>query len=108
MEAWMINTIIGIITIVSSAAIVKHKVETNEKNLGKLEDKIDEDIIKRLNNHGDDLVELITKSELAMTAKDVDNKYVSKEMFNMFQRHIDKRFDGVEQALEQILTSVKK
>ena len=62
----------------------------------------------RLDIHGDDLVRLNTKAELAITAKEVDEKYLSKELFRQFEKHIDGRFDGVEAGLKQILNLVKR
>ena len=63
---------------------------------------------RRLDTHGDDLVRLNTKAELAITAKEVDEKYLSKELFRQFEKHIDGRFDGVEAGLKQILNLVNK
>jgi hypothetical protein len=61
-----------------------------------------------LDKHGDDIVKLNTQSELAMTTKDVDDKYVSKELFRQFEKHMDKRFDSLEGKQDEILRYIKE
>jgi outer membrane lipopolysaccharide assembly protein LptE/RlpB len=53
-------------------------------------------------------VRLNTKAELAITAKEVDEKYLSKEMFRQFEKHIDSRFDSVQAGIDTILKYIKK
>ncbi len=66
------------------------------------------DFENRIEKHGDDLVALNTKSELAITAKDVDEKFVSKELFRQFEKHIDIRFDSLEVGQGKILNYIKE
>ena len=42
-----------------------------------------------------------------MTQKDVDNKYVSKELFRQYEKHIDKRFDRLEAGQGKILAFIE-
>ena len=49
-----------------------------------------------------------TAKNAAITAKEVDEKYLSKEMFRQFEKHMDGRFDSVETSLNQILNFIKK
>ena len=99
-ESWMISLTIAVSGIVASFAVVKYMATELKKN--------QELIFKRLETHGDDLVALNTLSKLAMTAKDVDEKYVSKELFRQFEKHIDKRFDGLEAGQGKILRYIEK
>ena len=100
MESWMIGLTTVVVTVVGSAYVMRYMV-------GELKKKVDlQDI--RLERHGDDLVKLNTKSELAVTAEQVDAKYVSKELFRQFEKHIDKRFDSVEDGMGKILHYVEK
>ena len=62
---------------------------------------------ERLEKHGDDLVSLNTRAELAVTAKDVDDKFVSKELFRQFEKHMDSRFDLLEAGQGQILNHIQ-
>ena len=100
MESWMISIGVAAASIIASFAVVKAKAEELKKN--------QEHIFKRLDSHGDDIVTLNTLSKLAMTAKDVDDKYVSKELFRQFEKHIDKRFDGLEAGQGKILSYIEK
>jgi hypothetical protein len=85
----------------------KGKVDNLSKDNESIHQKMDT-YHKRADIHGDDIVRLNTKAELAMTAKEVDEKYVSKELFRQFEKHIDNRFDGVETGLHEILSYIKK
>jgi Zn-dependent M16 (insulinase) family peptidase len=100
METWMISLTIAAGGIISSFAVVKYMADELKRN--------QESIFKRLDSHGDDLVALNTMSKLAMTAKDVDDKYVSKELFRQFEKHIDKRFDSLEAGQGKILSYIEK
>ena len=105
--AWIIANIVTIIAFFISVGYYKNKVDSVLKDNETLHSKIDA-YHKRLDVHGDDLVRLNTKSELAITAKEVDEKYLSKELFRQFEKHIDNRFDGVETGLREILNYTKK
>ena len=100
MDNWVINLGIALVAIISSFAVIKYMVSELTKNQSK--------IFERLDKHGDDIVALNTKSNLAMTSKDVDDKYVSKELFRQFEKHIDNRFDGIERGQEKILNFIEK
>lgn len=109
MESWMISGSIGLITFITTFVTIKNKQDTMDKKQNSMEEVL-ERIFVRLDQHGDSLVKLNTQSELSVTAKDVDDKYVSKELFRQFEKHIDsrfdkidKRFDGVESGLSSIL-----
>jgi hypothetical protein len=65
-------------------------------------------IFTKLEKHGDDLVELNTKSKLGVTAEFVDSKYVSKELFRQFEKHMDDRFDDMSKKQDIILDEIRK
>ena len=100
MESWMVSLGIVVVGLVGNVYIVKYMVGELKKN--------EAIIFERLEKHGDDIVRLNTRSELAMTAKDVDDKYVSKELFRQFEKHIDKRFDRIEEGQGKILSYIEK
>lgn len=89
-----------LMTVVGSAFVVRHMVQEHRQ-------KIDT-IFRRIEKHGDDIVRLNTKSELSITAKDVDDKYVSKEYFKQFEKHMDKRFDDLQAGQGKILDFIEK
>ena len=106
-SGWIIANLVTIVIFFITVGYYKGKVDNITKDNETLHNKMDV-YHRRLDTHGDDLVRLNTKSELAITAKEVDEKYLSKEMFRQFEKHIDKRFDSVETGLEQILSFMKK
>lgn len=106
-DGWVIANLVTIVMFFITVGYYKGKVDTITKDNESLHSKMDS-YHHRLDIHGDDLVRLNTKAELAITAKEVDEKYLSKELFRQFEKHIDGRFDGVEAGLKQILNLVKK
>ena len=106
-DGWVVANLVTIVMFFITVGYYKGKVDTITKDNEVLHSKMDA-YHRRLDTHGDDLVRLNTKAELAITAKEVDEKYLSKELFRQFEKHIDGRFDGVEAGLKQILNLVKK
>lgn len=106
-DGWVVANLVTIVMFFITVGYYKGKVDTITKDNEALHSKMDA-YHHRLDTHGDDLVRLNTKAELAITAKEVDEKYLSKELFRQFEKHIDGRFDGVEAGLKQILNLVKK
>ena len=106
-SGWVIANLVTIVIFFITVGYYKGKVDAILKDNETLHNKLDA-YHRRLDVHGDDLVRLNTKSELAITAKEVDEKYLSKEMFRQFEKHIDKRFDSVQDGLTEILKFIKK
>lgn len=106
-DGWIVANLVTIVIFFITVGYYKGKVDTITKDNEALHSKMDA-YHRRLDTHGDDLVRLNTKAELAITAKEVDEKYLSKELFRQFEKHIDGRFDGVESGLKQILNLVQK
>ena len=106
-DGWVVANLVTIVLFFITVGYYKGKVDTITKDNEALHSKMDA-YHHRLDIHGDDLVRLNTKAELAITAKEVDEKYLSKELFRQFEKHIDGRFDGVETSLQQILNFIKK
>ena len=106
-SGWIIANLVTIMIFFITVGYYKGKVDTIAKDNESLHNRLDA-YQRRLDVHGDDLVRLNTKAELAITAKEVDEKYLSKEMFRQFEKHIDGRFDSVETSLKQILNFIKK
>ena len=106
-DGWVVANLVTIVMFFITVGYYKGKVDTILKDNETLHSKMDA-YHRRLDTHGDDLVRLNTKAELAITAKEVDEKYLSKELFRQCEKHIDGRFDGVEAGLKQILNLVQK
>lgn len=106
-SGWIVANLVTIVMFFITVGYYKGKVDTITKDNESLHNKLDA-YHKRLDIHGDDLVRLNTKAELAITAKEVDEKYLSKEMFRQFEKHIDNRFDVIQTGIDKILNFIKK
>lgn len=98
--SWIVSLLIAVVGVIGVIFVMRYMVSELKKN--------QDSIYKRLDRHGDDIVALNTRSELAVTAKDVDEKFVSKEIFYQFEKHMDKRFDGLEKGQGKILDFIKE
>jgi len=94
------STILAVLGFAGVFAVTKYMVGECKRKQTVMEE--------RLEKHGDDLVSLNTRDELAVTAKDVDEKFVSKELFRQFEKHMDKRFDTIETGQGKILEYIKE
>ena len=106
-SGWIVANLVTIVIFFITVGYYKGKVDTITKDNQHLHNKIDA-FHGRLDTHGDDLVRLNTKAELAITAKEVDEKYLSKEMFRQFEKHMDNRFDSVQTGIDKILSFMGK
>ena len=106
-SGWIVANLVTIVIFFITVGYYKGKVDAITKDNESLHNKLDA-YHKRLDVHGDDLVRLNTKAELAITAKEVDEKYLSKEMFRQFEKHIDNRFDIIQTGIDKILNFIKK
>ena len=106
-DGWVIANLVTIVIFFITVGYYKGKVDSITKDNESLHNKLDA-YHRRLDTHGDDLVRLNTKAELAITAKEVDEKYLSKEMFRQFEKHIDNRFDIIQTGIDKILNFIKK
>lgn len=74
MESWMISLGIAITAVIGSAYVNRYQISETKKKVDVHDD--------RLEKHGDNLVELNTKSSLAMTSDDVDKIIEARELIN--------------------------
>lgn len=70
--------------------------------------KIENAYGKKLDEHGKSLVGLNQSITQAPTMKEVRDEFVSKEMYRQLEKHMDKKFDGIESTLSTILDKVSK
>lgn len=91
-EGTVITVVFSVSTVIGSAFVMKYMLgECKRKQVI---------VFERLEKHGDDLVKLNTKS---IDAKYVEDKFVSKELFRQFEKHIDGRFDDIVKGQDEIL-----
>lgn len=128
MESWMVSLVIALVGVVSSFAVIRQKVneggnkdQEQDKRLTELEkfmneknpmlnhfSKIEEGYGKKLNKHSMDITELQQKITQTPTMTEVRNEFVTKEMFKQMEKHIDEKFDKLENGIEKILNKLDK
>jgi len=128
MQGWEISLFIAVAGVVGSFAVIRNKVNEGgtkdaeqDKRLKELEQfmnekrpllqhlsKVENAFGKKLDDYGNNIVELNQKITQAPTMKEVRDEFVSKEMFKQMEKHIDEKFDRVEMGLSKILEKLEK
>lgn len=98
MEGWIINAGLAIGTIVFSFGGMRYIVLDMKRN--------ERAIFSRLDTQGDNIIALNTKSETAITLKDVSDEFLRKEMFQQYQKHLDKRLDDMSANVTTVMQEV--
>ncbi len=87
MEGWIINAGMALGTIVFSFGGMRYIVMDMKRT--------EQAILIRLDTHGDSIVKLNTKSESAITMKQVSDEFLRTEMFIQYQKYLDNRLDDI-------------
>lgn len=89
-------------SIAGSWAVIKSNNERHGKEIEGIKGSVN-GLGGRIDIHGESIVELRTKQSASITARECDDKYVSKELFRQFEKHLDGRFDTIETGMGKIL-----
>lgn len=101
----------------------KYQSESNKQKIKDIEDSYKKEVeelkkendllskrveasFKKLDTHGEDIRGLQTEKEQFLTAKDADDIYLRIKEFDRFEKHIDKRFDTLEQGMGKLLNKI--
>ncbi len=98
-QSWMITLIIVIGGVIAQFAVNKYQNGEFKTQIGVLFTKSD--------HHAEDLVELKAQRNQYLTTDKADDVYLRRKEFELFEKHIDKRFDGVESGLGKILSHIE-
>lgn len=91
-----------IASLAGSWAVIKSTNDLHGKEIEAIKTSVN-GLGGRIDGHGESIVELRTKQSASITARECDDKYVSKELFRQFEKHIDGRFDTIESGVGKIL-----
>lgn len=91
-----------LVSVVGSWTVIRFKGERNKEDIHNLQIAMTA-IGNKLDGHGESIVELRTKQNESITARECDDRYVSKELFRQMEKHIDTRFDSIEKGVGKIL-----
>lgn len=119
----IISLIIAIVTAIATYAVMRNNVDRlvkeNEKqkadidNLEKFKNenaqrieylmKASDELKQKAQEQSESITSLKEKVAQAPTMKEVRQEFVSKEMFNQMQKHIDEKFQMVQSGIQKIL-----
>ena len=100
------NNLIEIGIALSSVLIafgyMKGKINTIDKDLEEY-NSIKSRIIDEIEDINNKILEIKSLTSKFLTAKEVREEFVSKEMFQQLEKHMDEKFSKLEMGLEKIL-----
>lgn len=105
------SLVVAVVGIIGAFAVVKYQSNENKRQFEKHEEeqsKITKTLFDKLDKHGEDIVALKTKQEANITAKEVHEQYISRELFEMHKQHIDHRFDTLDTRFDKVDGSMGK
>jgi len=135
MDNWLAITcsiftlVTGIGTYVASIVTVRNKTEQNNKDISDLKAQHIKDIdevrkssirhheadellhsklFEKLDGINETITEHKTRLGNAPSMEQVRAEFVSKEMFKQMEKHIDEKFDKVENGIDKILSKLEK
>ena len=100
-----LSLVIALAGIVGIFYVVRYQSAETKANLAKHEDdqgRVTKALFEKLEKQGEDIVALKTKQEANITAKEVHEQYISRELFEMHKQHIDHRFDTLDNRFDKV------
>ena len=117
MESWQVSVVIGVITYISIFVTLKNKTEQNTADIKDIKEKNErrkkeDDILhSKLFDKLDDVNQEIATHKVklgnAPTMEQVRAEFVTKEMFKQMEKHIDEKFDKLENGIDKILAKLE-
>ncbi len=107
MESWVISLIIAFAGVLATFAVTKNKVENNDKQIEAIF-KILKSLGEKVDTHSESLSEYKVEIKSTVSMKEVRAEFVSKELFKQMEKHIDEKFDKLENGIEKILNKLGK
>lgn len=90
MESWYISTAVVICGIIAQFAVNKYQNAEFKKQIDAL--------FNRADKHSEDIVQLQTQKKQYLTIDKADEVYLRRKEFELFEKHIDRRFDTLEKV----------
>ena len=114
----MISLAIGVLTYFSMFVTMKNKTDQHGLDIKEIKEKNErhkkeDDILHgKMFDKLDELNKEIATHKVfignAPTMEQVRNEFVTKEMFKQMEKHIDEKFDKVENGIDKILSKLEK
>ncbi|MFY9141456.1 hypothetical protein [Sulfuricurvum sp.] len=106
----LIQIFLAAVTIIAVFAVMRYQTAETKKNLAEYQvsnGHTIEAIEKIVEANGKAIVALETNQQHNITAKEVREQYISRELFEMQVKHIDHRFNNIDTTLGNILAAVQ-
>ena len=100
MESWHISSAIVICGIIAQFAVNKYQNAEFKKQI--------DELFKRADKHTEDIVQLQTQRKQYLTTDKADEVYLRRKEFELFEKHVDRRFDTLENSIARILNHIEK
>ena len=117
MESWQISLGFGIVTYIALFVTVRNKtdqhtkeiekIQTAKKETNKKNEGLVEKIFEKLDEINAEVAEHKVRLGTAPNMEQVRAEFVSKEMFKQMQKHIDEKFDRLENGIDKILSKLE-
>jgi len=114
----LISLFVGVVTYVSIIVTMKNKGDVNQKDIEKAQEnhdtykianeKIHSKMFDKIDELNTEIAEHKVRLGNAPNMEQVRAEFVSKEMFKQMEKHIDEKFDKLENGIEKILDKKKK
>jgi len=118
MESWMVSVIIGALTYFSMLVTMKNKTDQHSLDIKEIKEKDerhkkeDDNLHAKLFDKINELNKEVSRHKVIIanspTMEQVRNEFVTKEMFKQMEKHIDEKFDKVENGVDKILSKLEK
>lgn len=92
MDGWMISLAIAVCGVVSIFAVTRFSGVQNSKRL--------DDIGKKVDEHSEMISEHKITLSNSVTMAQVDDKFLTRDLFRAHERHIDQRFGALEKKID--------
>ncbi|AXX93489.1 hypothetical protein CPU12_10015 [Malaciobacter molluscorum LMG 25693] len=100
MQSWYISLAVVICGLIAQFAVNKYQNAEFKKQIDSL--------FKRADKHSEDIVQLQTQRKQYLTTNRADEVYLRRKEFELFEKHIDRRFDTLEKSISRIINHLEK
>ncbi|RXJ53764.1 hypothetical protein [Candidatus Marinarcus aquaticus] len=99
MESWHVSLAVVVCGVIAQFAVNKYQN-------GEFKKQID-GLFKRADKHSEDIVQLQTQKKQYLTTHRADEVYLRRKEFELFEKHLDRRFDTLDKSVARILNYVE-
>ena len=117
MESWIVSAVIGVSTYFAMFVTLKNKTEQHSVELKEAKEKsehkskeselIHSKIFDRVDEINQELASHKVRLANSPNMEQVRAEFISKEMFHQMEKHIDEKFNTIENGIDKILNRLE-